>query len=97
MVEGRYKVMMNAPLGMRHGFLTIRSDADKVSGIFQILQHDNPIQNGRISGDNFSISGFMVSPVRVIPYHMVGTVTGDVLEASVTEEFGSMRLTGSRI
>ena len=73
---------MQVPIGERCGTMSWKEENGSLSGVLEIMEHQNPFAGRITSGDGSGpektvvLEGKMVTPVREIPYTAEGYVTG---------------------
>jgi hypothetical protein len=97
MIDGKYKISMKTPMGVKDGFLTFRTTGGALSGILEILGKENPFEGGTVDGDDLKFSGTFQSIMGKTQYDGEGSVDGDVLKGVSHTKMGDMPLTGTRV
>ena len=95
-VDGKFKISMKTPMGVKDGFLTIDTTGGDVSGILTILGKDNPYSGGTQDGNNVKFSGTFKSIMGETHYDGEGTIDGDTINGVSHTAMGDMPLTGTR-
>ncbi|MCQ9387069.1 hypothetical protein NQ038_00125 [Brevibacterium sp. 50QC2O2] len=102
MIDGKYTLTADTPMGPKRGVLTLTSEGTELSGELTFSNKsgksmDLPFTGGRFDGDDFSISGKQKVVVFSLEYEITGRVEGDVLSASAKTSMGQMTISGTRI
>ena len=74
MSEQRYSILMHTPLGKKHGMITARKTANRLSGTFDILEHSRPFDGEINSAGECQISGSIVTLLRTFSYTAAGKI-----------------------
>jgi hypothetical protein len=95
-VDGKYKISMKTPMGVKDGYLTIDTSGGDVSGVLTILGKDNPYSGGTQEGNTVKFSGTFASIMGKTPYDGEGTIDGDAIDGVSHTKMGDMPLVGTR-
>ena len=96
MIDGKYKISMKTPMGVKDGFLTFKTAGNDLSGVLEILGKENPFEGGTVDGNNLKFSGTFQSIMGKTPYDGEGTIDGDAIQGVSHTKMGDMPLTGTR-
>jgi len=95
-VDGKWKTIVDSPMGAQAGVLTLDASGDTLTGTWTEQGNEVAIQDGKVDGDALSWK------VNVsIPFPMTldcsATVSGDDMTGTVkVGNFGSFAMTGTR-
>lgn len=96
MIDGKYKISMKTPMGVKDGFLTFKTAGNDLSGVLEILGKENPFEGGSVDGNKLKFSGTFQSIMGKTPYDGEGTIDGDTIQGVSHTKMGDMPLTGTR-
>jgi hypothetical protein len=97
MIDGKYKISMKTPMGVKDGYLTLDTTGADLSGVLEILGKENPFSGGTADGDSVKFSGTFASIMGKTPYDGEGTIDGDTITGVSHTKMGDMPLTGTRV
>ena len=96
-VDGTYNIKQSTPHGERSSKLTLKTDGDSLSGIYEGPQGEQPFSGGTVSGNDVAWSVQMSSPMGEMKLDFKGTVIGDKISGQVQMgSFGSSDFEGTR-
>ncbi len=96
-VDGTYNIAVETPMGTRPGKLTLKTDGDSLSGTYNAEEGENAFKDGTVSGNNFTFSTQISTPMGQFPLGFMGTVNGDDISGQVQAgDFGSFPFKGNR-
>ncbi|AQP41316.1 Uncharacterised protein [Streptococcus gallolyticus] len=96
MIDGNYNVILKTPMGAKKGELHLEATNDVLTGNITVGGKGTALENGTVSGDNFSFSGSLKSALGNITYDCSGTVEENALVATVKTKKGNFQLKGNR-
>jgi hypothetical protein len=97
MIDGKYKISMKTPMGVKDGYLTFKTAGTDLSGVLEILGKENPFEGGTVDGNNLKFSGTFASIMGKTAYDGEGTIDGDTIQGVSHTKMGDMPLTGTRV
>jgi len=88
-VDGKYEVELTTTMGPQPIELTLKTDGDSLSGTMDGYFGQQSFSGGTVSGNDFSWSVELQSPVGEMKLEVKGTVSGDEISGQV--QIGSFR------
>ena len=96
-VDGKWTYEMQGRDGQkREASMTLKAEGDKLTGSMAGRQGDRPIENGKISGDEFSFDMTMNMGGESRKMTYKGKVMGDELKMTVATPNGEREITAKR-
>jgi len=96
-VDGTYNLELDTPMGKRTSKLTLKTDGDSLSGTHSDEMGEQSFTDGTVSGDDFTFSTKVSSPMGEFQLSFKGTVSGDAISGEVQAgQFGSFPFKGTR-
>jgi hypothetical protein len=96
-IDGTYNITIDTPMGTRPGKLTLKTDAGSLSGSLSAEGNENAFKDGMVSGNNFTFSTQISTPMGQFTLGFKGTVNGDDISGQVQAgDFGSFPFKGNR-
>ena len=98
MVDGRYALQIDTPLGKRPGLVVLKTQGDVLH-----IEIDVPIlgkqkAKGRVSGNTFAADGsFRMGLMGKISYALQGEVSGNDLTVQIKSSKGDFNFKGKRM
>ena len=93
--QGRWRVTIETPMGVRSGVLELQVDGERLSGSLSDGEHHVPITDGRVRGDELSWSAKIQKPMR-LSFKFTAHVRGDRIEGAARHMLGSATFSGER-
>lgn len=97
MLEGRYQLKINTPMGDLTGQLELRMQNKELFGTLEIMGGKNQFRGGKVEGNKCVFSGEFNTPMGMINYNILGIVEGDKLDIYAETNKGRFKLQGTRI
>ncbi|MGN0459364.1 MAG: hypothetical protein ACI4HL_00455 [Ruminococcus sp.] len=94
MSENRYSIVMQTPLGKKHGTLTADVTQDTLTGSLNIFGHEEPLEGTVDSAGNCTVTGVFTTLVRTVPFVATGKITGSSVTLQIHEDRNVFELTG---
>jgi hypothetical protein len=96
-IDGTYNLELDTPMGKRTSKLTLKTDGKSLSGTHSDEMGEQSFTDGSVSGDDFTFSTKVSSPMGEFQLGFKGTVSGDSVTGEVQAgEFGSFPFKGTR-
>lgn len=97
MLEGKYKVSLNTPIGPINGVISLLTNGNSVQGIIETMGMKSSFYGSKIANEKCKFNGNLNSPFGQITYDAICTVNNNslVLEASTSQ--GKIKISGTRI
>ena len=96
-MDGIYEMNIKTPMGNINAKVRLVTNGNELSGYIEAMGKRNEFSCGKVSGDNFSISGKVNTPITVIKYDIQGTVQKDIMKVNANTNMGSFNLQGKKI
>ena len=98
MIDGTYKIAVDAPLGRKEGTVVLRTEGDVLHADIDAPVIGKQQVEGRVVGDSFTAQGSgKVFLVGTIEYAMSGEVSGDNLRIDIQSNKGEFKIDGVRV
>ncbi len=94
--QGRWRITMDTPRGVRRGVLELKVEDGQLSGSFSDGEHHVAISDGRVRGDELNWSAKIQKPMR-LSLKFTARVHGDRIEGAARHLLGSASFSGERI
>lgn len=89
-----YDICMNTPVGVKKGRLTVNRCSDVISGILNILKHNQPFE-GKIDAEgNCEIKGTLITLLRTVNFVATGKIMSGSLSLSFKDGSHILKITG---
>ncbi|EKQ56789.1 MULTISPECIES: hypothetical protein [unclassified Clostridium] len=92
-----YNITMSTPFGIQKGRITLVITGNSLSGVLEGMGAKSEFYNGKISGNNFEFSGQARSLIARIQYHVKGTLSNEVISASINTNHGTFSASGTLV
>ena len=96
-VDGTYNISIQTPMGAQAGKMVLKTEGDTVVGSVQNMMGTDPIENGKLKGDEFAFVVEAKSPMGPIKLTVTGKVEGDTVTGQAITPFGPAPITGKRV
>ena len=97
MIDGKYNVEMDTPLGHKKGTVEMTTEGDTVYADIHAPIIGKKRATGHVEGDTFTAEGtFKVPLVGKITYSLRGEVVGDDMRISIDSSKGQFEIAGKR-
>lgn len=90
-----YDVCMRTPVGNRLGHMTVCTNAGRVSGYLDILNHREPFDGTIDEAGNCEVSGKIITLMRTISYDAAGTITQGGIKLFIKDDNNVLEITGT--
>lgn len=94
--QGRWRITLDTPMGVRSGVLELKVDGDRLSGSLSDGEHNVEISDGRVQGDQLHWSAKIQKPMR-LSFKFTARVQGDRIEGAARHMLGSATFSGDRV
>lgn len=95
-MDGTYQLKLSAPTGDQSAILTMKTDGEKFTGTLEMMGMKQELK-GSIKGNEFQFSLETRKMFMKVKVSFKGTIIGDTLEGIADSNFGSIRVTGSKL
>jgi hypothetical protein len=95
MVQGKWNIVLNTPMGERRGVLALETAGTTLTGSMSDGEHVAVISDGRVDGNRLSWSAKLTKPMRM-SLKITAQVDDDRISGSARHLFGSATFTGVR-
>ena len=89
MVDGKYSIVMQTPMGPVNGTLTLKTDGERLSGILEAMGGRHPFTGGTVRGDECTLGKIQLS--------VKGLIQGDAFRATARTQMGVITALGKRV
>lgn len=96
MVQGKWKITLNTPMGEKSGVLELRVTGKTLSGSLSDADHHIAISDGRIDGNEISWRATLTTPMR-LTFKFTATVDEDRISGAARHLLGSATFSGTRL
>ncbi|MBN2074555.1 MAG: hypothetical protein JW762_03290 [Dehalococcoidales bacterium] len=97
-IDGTYNLEINSPMGTRTAALMMKSEGNSLSGTFTDEQGETLLKDGSITGEGFSFTVEITTPMGPIGLNFSGAVSGDSISGQVQSgQMGSFPFTGAKV
>ncbi len=79
MLERKYRILMQTPIGDRAGTLEVQIEQNKIHGYLDMLNHSEPFVGSIDEEGCCCIRGRLITLMNTIPYTASGHITPDSL------------------
>lgn len=97
MVDGRYQISMQTPIGSMRGFIILVTEGAKLSGSLEINGGSYPFSGGFVHGENCSFASNFRTAFGSIRVEIQATVRDDVFKATGRTPMGMITASGHRV
>ena len=97
MIEGKYKLRLNTPMGEIKGNLELKMQNRELYGVLDVMGGKSQFKGGKVEGNKFIFKGDFNTPLGLINYSLLGIVEGDKLDIYAETNKGRFKLEGTRI
>ena len=97
MIDGKYAVSIDLPIGRFKGILKLITNGTEVTGYIETMGKQSPFSGGIATGNQFSFSGDFKTIIGNIKYKITGIVNGDKLEIDAITNNGNFKIDGYRM
>jgi hypothetical protein len=95
MVQGKWNITINTPMGDKSGVLDLRTDGTALTGTLSDADHFAAISDGKVVGNKLSWSAKITKPMRM-SFKFTATVEEDRISGAAKHLLGSATFTGTR-
>ena len=96
-MDGIYEMNIKTPMGNMASKIKLITNGTNLGGYIEVLGKRNEFSGGKISGNNFTISGSAHTSIATIKYDIQGMVEGNILHLNANTNMGSFKLQGRKI
>ena len=95
MVQGKWNITMQTPMGEKQGVLELESDGTALRGSLSHAEYRAAISDGRVEGNHLSWSAKLTEPLRM-NFKFTATVEADRISGAARYFLGKVTFTGTR-
>jgi hypothetical protein len=96
-IDGTFNLEINSPMGTRTATLMMKSEGNSLNGTFTDEQGETPLKDGSVTGEGFSFTVEITTPMGPIGLNFSGSVSDDSISGQVQSgQFGSFPFKGAR-
>jgi hypothetical protein len=96
MVQGKWKVTINTPMGERSGVLELLVSGKTLTGSLSDAEHHVDISDGKIEGNRLSWQAKITKPMR-LSLKFTAVVEQDRISGAARHLLGSATFSGTRV
>ena len=96
MIEGKYNLKLNTPIGELTGILELKLVKWSLCGTLETMGTKNNFTGGTVEGNKCAFSGEFKTPIGPITYEILGIVEGDNLDIYAETNKGRFKISGTR-
>lgn len=96
MLEGKYELKFNTPMGDITGELELRMEKGELCGTLAAMGGKNHFKGGKVEGNKCVFSGEFNTPMGIINYNILGIAEGNKLNIYAETNKGRFKLEGTR-
>jgi hypothetical protein len=96
MVQGKWNITIDTPMGEKSGVLELLVSGNKLSGSLSDADHHVAISDGRIEGNKLSWQAKITKPMR-LSFKFTATVDQDRISGAARHMLGTATFSGKRI
>ena len=96
MVQGKWKITINTPMGDRSGVLELLVSGTTLTGSLSDADHHVAISDGKIEGNNLSWRAKITKPMR-LSFKFTATVDDDRISGAARHMLGTATFSGTRV
>ena len=96
MVQGKWKITINTPMGERSGVLELLVSGETLTGSLSDADHHVAISDGKVEGNNLSWRAKITKPMR-LSFKFTATVDEDRISGAARHMLGTATFSGTRV
>lgn len=96
MVQGKWKITINTPMGEKSGVLELLVNGKMLTGSLSDADHHVAITDGKIEGNRLSWQAKVTKPMR-LNFKFTAIVDEDRISGSARHMLGSATFSGTRV
>ncbi|WP_207641703.1 hypothetical protein [Anaeromassilibacillus senegalensis] len=97
MVDGKYSITMQTPIGPVRGMITLVTNGEKLSGVLEAMGGRHEFSGGSVQGEECVFSSEVRTTFGKIHLNVKGNVQGDVFRATAHTQMGVITAMGRRM
>ncbi len=97
MLDGKYSISLNTPIGPINGNITLITAGENVSGILETMGMKNNFLGKKIDDSRCQFKGNFNSPLGNIQYTADCVINGNNIELVANSNKGNFKLQGKRL
>jgi hypothetical protein len=95
MVQGKWHITIETPMGAKSGVLTLQVDGNRLDGSLSDGEHHAQLEDGRLDGNRLSWSAKVNKPMRM-KFKFNATLEGDRISGVARHLLGSATFVATR-
>jgi hypothetical protein len=95
MVQGKWNVTINTPMGDRTGVLELHVQGNSLTGSLSDGEHLVAITEGKVAGNNLQWQAKITKPMR-LTFKFTAAIEGDRISGSARHMLGTATFSGTR-
>lgn len=94
-MDRSYRVILKVPLGVRHGFLRLHIEDNKIRGQLELFGTTEKVEGKMTVEGTMYLNGILKTPIRSITYIAVGRMETDWISLRLNSGQACYSLTGT--
>lgn len=91
-MDSTYEVLLSTPMGELPGKVQLHIVGSDLSGVFSLMNHDNPFSGGTYKDGKGAFTGELKTPVGKMAYDVTGTFVDGKIEAVAKTKLGNLAI-----
>ena len=96
MVQGKWKITINTPMGEKSGVLELRTEGTRLTGSLRHAEHHVAISDGKVEGNKLSWQAKITKPMR-LSFKFTAIVDEDRISGAARHMLGTATFSGTRV
>jgi len=96
MVQGKWQITINTPMGEKSGVLELLVSGNTLTGSLSDADHHVAISNGKVEGNKLSWQAKITKPMH-LNFKFTATVDEDRISGAARHMLGSATFSGTRV
>jgi hypothetical protein len=96
MVQGKWKITINTPMGEKSGVLELVVSGKTLTGSLSDAEHHVAISHGQVEGNRLSWQAKITKPMR-LSFKFTATVEQDRISGAARHMLGTASFSGTRL
>jgi hypothetical protein len=96
MVQGKWQITINTPMGEKSGVLELQVSGKTLTGSLSDAEHHVAISDGKIEGNRLSWQAKISKPMR-LNFKFTAIVDGDRISGAARHLLGTATFSGTRV
>lgn len=97
MIDGKYNVVMQTPMGTMKGEVVLKTSGNSLSGFIKGMGVSSSFNNGTINNNEIKASGIIKTLFLSLNYTVTGRVDGKTLDLIANTNKGTFKIKGNKV